>query len=132
MPYIQIIFPERRRQIKQAAKRDLFWYDSEKQKMLCFSGTDLTFKFKLDKELSPPRNRLLPEAVINESFITVNKTDPQDFINWWDDYQDGSNEAGLVIGSLSETDVTIDVPDEELNDFLESLTDNDFSYEVLD
>lgn len=131
MPFIQVTFPMRPRRIKQAIKKDLFWYDTENQKMFHANCTELRFKSKLDMNLSPPRIRFLPEPIIREGYVTVNKIDQQDIIDWWDDYQSGDTEANLVMGSISEIDAMFDVPDEEMNDFLESLEDDDFIYEVL-
>jgi hypothetical protein len=132
MPFIQVTFPMQPRRVRRPIERKLLWYDAEKGKMLQFSGSELRFKFKLDKELSPPKNRLLPEPIIREGFAIVEKADPEDLVDWWEDYQDKDNNASLVMGSISETDAVFDVPDEELDNFFESLKDNDFMYEVLE
>ena len=130
MPFIQVTFPMRSHQVKQPIERELLWYDPERKQMFRGVGTELKFSQRLDPGLG--RYRLLPEVVVKEGTVLVDKQDPEDMHGWWDDHQDAHDtSASLVIGSVTDTDALFDVPEDELDNFTDDLEANDFEYEVL-
>lgn len=132
MPTIQVRFPIRFRKVKQKISRDLFWYDIRLQKMMKFSGTRLEFDFRSDGHPEQPQRRLMPRVVMAEENVVIRSRSKQDILNWWREYEAyNSTNAELLTSTITNQEATFEVPDEELNEFVESLENENFDYEIL-
>ena len=133
--------------------RDLFWYDTKHKKMLKFQGERLEFDYKFDAsllELGEPKEkcfRLVPrlvktkEQVLAEqqnkvieakTEVVVKNRDSRHIMRWFRDYKNyNDSEAEILPTTAKKDSVSFEVPDEELEAFLDDLDSNRFKYSVL-
>lgn len=123
-------------EVKQKVLRDLFWYDPDKKLLLKFKGTRLEFDYRFDTTLAEigvePKHRLIPRVVVAEERVAVKTRNINHLMRWFRDYKNyNDSEASLVVQTAKKDTATFEVPDEEIDDFLDNLTRNRFNYELI-
>lgn len=144
MPLVTVLYTVKTGFVKEKIQRDLSWYDTVKKEMKVFSGGKLEFEYKKDKYIEKMKEqerkekgikssyRLLP--VVKElevvNYNKVEKKSDQDKIKkWFDDYLNYSNSKAAMTG-FDESGMTIQITDEETEDFLYQLERNGFAYSI--
>lgn len=118
MPTIVVKLPKQEK--PEHKPPTLFWYDTEKQKMLSFKADKLEFHRTYDNELK--KWRILPTPVTNQTNIKIQ--DPENIVKKW--YRDYIN-YNFSNSSMEGKDfqgIKFQVPSDELEDFLYDLSRN--------
>lgn len=111
---------------KEPEKKRLLWYDTDKNEMLHFEGSHLSFRYEYDEDLKKYRNVpyaeegiVTKEEVLNTSAISI----------WFKRYQN-YNDSNASQSSTDAISVLFNVPTNEIDDFIYDLERNNIRFSV--
>lgn len=132
MPEVTVLYKVKTGPVRENIDRELLWYDDLKKEMMVFSGGKLDFEYKEDEYLvgmgSEERKRkgitttfrMLPKVgdleVVNYNKIKTT-TNEKEVKKWFDDYVNYNITNASIVWS-NRDGITVDVSNEELDDFL--------------
>jgi len=111
--------------IKKKVERELRWYDNHKKKLLIFTGGKLEFDYIYDDEFKT--RRTVPRVENLEIIDYENKSNIDEIKNW---AKCNLNYSNAEIMATNKDNIIFNVPDNEVQDFIEALDDNNFEYSV--
>ena len=143
MSLVTILYINKSEPVKENIDRELNWYDTIKKEMQVFQGGKLTFKYKEDdylvkmKEEERIKNniksnyRLLP--VVEELEITnynkSNKVSNKNKVEKWFNSYINYTDEDITISNKNDIEIDFDVPEKEVENFLDACERQGFSYE---
>ena len=132
MVEVTVLYNKKTGHVKESLVRELKWYDDIRHEMLKFNGGKVGFEYKEDEYLVSMGEderrkrgisstyRMVPKIedikVINYNKIKTT-TDEKDAKKWIDDYAN-YNIANISVVGFDDNGITVNLPNEELDDFL--------------
>ena len=132
MPEVTVLYKLRTGPVRENIDRELLWYDDLKKEMMVFSGGQLDFEYKEDEYIIAMSKdertekgitstyRMMPKAkdlkIVNYNKIKTT-TNEKDVKKWFDDYVNYNITDASIVWSNRDS-ITVDVSDDELDDFL--------------
>lgn len=133
MKQVLINFGQITQKTHKEETKDLFWYDNIKKEMCRFKGGQLRFEYKKDdylEKLGYSNNyRLLP-IVDNLKVKTDKKISNKNNLKKWLEMYLDRNNTEISIIEEDNSGITVNVPDEEFDDFSYGLERANFNYEL--
>jgi len=143
MPVVTISYTSKSSPVKEKIDRELNWYDTIKQEMQVFQGGELSFQYKEDEYLVKmgeeekiqknikSNYRLLP-SVKDLEITNYNKiskiSNKGDIERWFNSYVNYTNEE-ITINNKNDIEIDFDVPEKEVENFLDACERQGFEYE---
>lgn len=124
MNTVYIAYPVSREEIP-AQQRDLIWYNYDTGEMDTYKGSRLDFKHEYNEESKTWQTK--PYGVTDIRF--EDKTIKDKVMRWFDMYNN-YNDTKVNILSSDSRGITIEVPDEEEDDFMDALERTRFKFEI--
>lgn len=132
MPEVTVLYKIKTGPVRENIERELLWYDVLKKEMMVFSGGKLDLEYREDEYLvgmGPAERqrrgitttfRMLPKVedlrIVNYNKIKTT-TNEKDVKKWFDDYVNYNVTNASIVWS-DRDGITVNVSDEELDDFL--------------
>ena len=143
MPVVTISYTSKSSPVKEKIDRELNWYDTIKQEMQVFQGGELSFQYKEDEYLVKmgeeekiqknikSNYRLLP-SVKDLEITNYNKiskiSNKVNIEKWFNSYVNYTNEE-ITINNKNDIEIDFDVPEKEVENFLDACERQGFEYE---
>jgi len=131
MPIIKVELPNKSENSFQK-NRTLYWYDAVHKKMYKAVGTEIKMAYTYDPSLPIPGYRLLPKEIITASSeVKINEKDVKKLHNWFRNFTYYNDSNSEIIVEQKNQYMIFEVPDIELDEFIEDLERNKFRYSII-
>jgi len=132
MPEVTVLYQSNTKPVRENIERELRWYDQVRGELLIFHGGKLGFEYREDDYLVEMGQeerlkrgisttfRMIPK-VENLKVVNYNKTETitnEKVVKKWFDNYVNYNVTNASIVELNRNGVTVNVSDDELDDFL--------------